>query len=123
MFSLTVPGKMKGSYSTYAILPLISMLPFTSFVSLRMDLRSVVLPDPTYPITTINYPDFKVKFTFYKASLGGSASGLGGRKLHENEHSSVIIAQFSLLPTYSRRILYSGSSKITPILFIRYKNC
>jgi len=37
----------------------------------------VVLPLPTYPITTINSPDFRLKLTFYIAIFGATSSVFG----------------------------------------------
>ena len=47
IFSLIVPGIIKGSCSTYAIDPFMDLVPYICLVSSKIEYNKVVFPEPT----------------------------------------------------------------------------
>lgn len=52
-----MPENTYGSYSTYAMFPLIFSSPVYEGISLSIDNNIEVFPDPTFPIIKTNYPE------------------------------------------------------------------
>jgi hypothetical protein len=64
IFSFTVAFMMKGSYSTYAIDPLMIRSPDVIDVSHRIELRREVFPLPVAPIINKHFELFNSKLMF-----------------------------------------------------------